>query len=180
MRTSGWRRLSAQDVVDDQVALIDVTTLRRDGHAIAGWNQRVREVHPDVGAVSVPIPQMMESIRESRHRRRCVNARGAFPVPHTVDGGKPTLDEFDPQRDAVDVERNGVQHAIRVGPSLGDGDHSVAVDVDFRQHHIRHCNPWRQIQLEFHAIRIDGETRGLQVLVPPVRGRPASRHQDEL
>ena len=100
----------------------------------------------------------------------------AVPSPFrtTVEGGKRALDEFDPQRDAVDIERNGGQYAVRVGPSLGDGNQSVSVDVDFRQHHIRHRDPWRQIEREFHAIRIDGETRGLQIFVPPVRGRPAS------
>jgi len=44
------------NAIRNAAALIDVTPLCGDRHAIARGNQRVREVHPNVGAVGVPIP----------------------------------------------------------------------------------------------------------------------------
>jgi hypothetical protein len=52
---------------------------------------------------------------------------------------------------------------------LLSGQQSIVIAIDVRDDGVRQRDPRRQIQFDLHAIRVDGEPRGLKVLVGPMR-----------
>jgi hypothetical protein len=173
------RGLAAQIVVDHEVALIDIPTLCHHRDAIARRHQRVRQVHADVGPVMIPEAQTMTSFGDRWDGRGGANAYGAIPTQHGVDRRNGAVDERQVQRHAVEVERNSAQHIVRERTRFVACNRAVRVTVDGRHDLLRDRDPGRQIERNLDAVRIDGETRRLQILVEPVCRRPAGRQQHE-
>ena len=64
---------------------------------------------------------------------------------------------------------SALSHRARIVPLLVLRQRSVTIAVDVRDDRLGHGDPRRQVQLELHTTRIDGQSRGLKILIPSMR-----------
>ena len=84
--------------------------------------------------------------------------------------GKLTAVQASLNRRSISFKRQRTEHEAPVGGPLIQGQRSITIAIDIREDRVRHVDPRRQVELEMDRVRLDRQSRGLEVLVPSMRG----------
>jgi hypothetical protein len=156
-------------VVDPQLTLIHRAPLLLNDEAAARWYECVREIHALRGEVTIAEKHLVTAEGERPVSRADLQSDRPFAeTKHLVrrEGRRRQL-WFETL--AVERELELTDDAADVSIQLVARRNAVVVAVDRGNNRFRKGSAWCQIQINGHPIGLQIDSRGLQILVQPMR-----------
>ena len=121
----------------------------------------------------------MRARRNRADRRHQLDPDCALPASNGLNGGKAAVGQFEMKRRTVHLEPDCLLHNRGVGLFLVGGDGAGPIAIDFPDDGVGDLHAGGQIQLDLHALRIERDAGGLEVLVATMGGQAGTGADDQ-